>query len=104
MVKSDDSKMRRGNASDSVKALGVSGRDGDGAFQPFGLTSEDLKIVALVANGHTNKEIAEALSLTEYKVGRCIADISKKLGVLNKLELVFFAVSHQLTGAVPPNA
>ncbi|KPJ91994.1 MAG: hypothetical protein AMJ53_10270 [Gammaproteobacteria bacterium SG8_11] len=45
------------------------------------LTERDLEIFTMVAEGHTNEEIAEALDVTEKSVANRISEIRKKLGI-----------------------
>ena len=60
------------------------------------LSPEDLRIIALVAAGHSNRNIARQFSLTECSVSRRISRISDKLDVSNRFELILFAISSKL--------
>jgi DNA-binding NarL/FixJ family response regulator len=60
------------------------------------LSPEDLRIIALVAAGYSNRNIARHFSLSESSVYRRVARISDKLEVSNKLELVLFAITSKL--------
>jgi DNA-binding NarL/FixJ family response regulator len=60
------------------------------------LSPEDLRIIALIAAGHSNRNIARQFSLTERSVSRRISRISDKLDVSNRLELILFAISSKL--------
>jgi DNA-binding NarL/FixJ family response regulator len=62
----------------------------------FTLTQQELRIVAAVASGITNKEIAQQLSISVQTVKHHITNIFDKLGVYNRLELTLFALHHQL--------
>lgn len=62
----------------------------------FTLTQQELKIVAAVASGITNKEIAQQLSISVQTVKHHITNIFDKLGVYNRLELTLFALHHKL--------
>lgn len=72
----------------------------------YGLTRRELDIVAAVASGRTNREIAEDLSLSVQTVKHHITRIFDKLGVYTRLELSLFATHHQLSaasaGPLPP--
>ena len=62
----------------------------------FGLTTRELKIVAMVVAGRTNRKIAESLSLREDTVKHQLTMIFAKVGVSSRLELARFAAHHRL--------
>ena len=62
----------------------------------FTLTQQELRVVAAVASGITNKQIAQQLSISEQTVKHHITNIFDKLGVYNRLELTLFALHHKL--------
>lgn len=64
--------------------------------QKFGLTTRELDIVRLVVGGHTNKEIADALSIGENTVKSHLTHIFNKLGASTRIELALFAAHHRL--------
>src|SRR5262249_17370641 len=69
------------------------------AAQPknqFGLTSRELDVVASIASGHTNREIAKDFSISEQTVKHHLRNIFDKLGISNRLELALFAINHGL--------
>ena len=66
----------------------------------FGLTRRQLMIVALVAAGRTNRQIAERLSVSEYTVKHYLTAIFSKLGVSSRLALAQFAAHHRLRDRV----
>ena len=51
-----------------------------------GLTDQERHILALVAEGKTNRQIAEALHLSAHTVKNYVSDILKKLGVARRAE------------------
>ena len=51
------------------------------------LTGAEQRIAALVAEGHTNREVAAALFLTEHSVETALTRIYRKLGVRSRVEL-----------------
>lgn len=65
----------------------------------FGLTPRELEIVAAIANGYTNRDIARKCSLSEDTVKHHLTNIFNKTGVSNRLELALFAMHHQLLGS-----
>jgi DNA-binding NarL/FixJ family response regulator len=70
------------------------------------LTERECEVVALVAEGHQNKQIAQRLSISETTVTHHLTSIFNKLGVASRLELVIFAYRHGLAkppGPTPPD-
>lgn len=64
------------------------------------LTSREREIVAMVADGSSNRELASRLGLAEDTVKHHVSNIFDKLGVSNRTELAAYAASHGL--AEPP--
>lgn len=58
------------------------------------LTDREEQVVALVADGLANREIARELNLTENTVKKYLFRIFEKLGISTRVELVLYAVSH----------
>jgi DNA-binding NarL/FixJ family response regulator len=67
----------------------------------FGLTSRELEIVSALAEGETNKDIARRLSVSEETVKHHLTNIFNKVGVSQRLELVLFAIRHNLINSQP---
>jgi len=59
------------------------------------LTSREQDVVRLVTDGMKNREIAEALSLTEHSVRNYLYRIFEKLGVSSRAELMLYALSRR---------
>jgi DNA-binding NarL/FixJ family response regulator len=70
----------------------------------FGLTTRELEIVSALAEGETNKDIARRLSVSEETVKHHLTNIYNKVGVSQRLELVLFALRHNLISNEPPQA
>ncbi len=66
------------------------------AKRNFGLTSRELQVIALIVAGYTNKDLADKLGISEHTAKHHLTNIFDKLGVSNRLELVLFAINHQL--------
>lgn len=60
------------------------------------LTEQELRVLSLIAEGKTNREIARALYLGEGTVRNYVSSILSKLGVTNRAEAAAFAVRHNL--------
>ncbi len=58
------------------------------------LTSREKQVVALVADGLTNRSVATELGLSEHTVKKYLFRIFEKLGISNRVELVLYAVQH----------
>jgi PAS domain S-box-containing protein len=67
----------------------------------FGLTTRELEIVRLIAQGMTNKDIARECDIAEETVKRHLKNIFDKVGVWNRLELALFAINNHLVGDAP---
>jgi DNA-binding NarL/FixJ family response regulator len=59
------------------------------------LTEREEQLVAQVAEGISNREIAEKLSIKENTVKKALLRIYDKLGVSNRVELVLYALAHR---------
>jgi two-component system, NarL family, nitrate/nitrite response regulator NarL len=65
------------------------------------LTRREREIVAGVAAGESNREVAQRLGLAEDTVKHHISNIFDKLGVSNRAEMAAYAASHGLAEAPP---
>jgi DNA-binding CsgD family transcriptional regulator len=63
---------------------------------PAGLTEREVEIVCLIAAGHSNREIAEALFLSVRTVERHITNLYAKIGARGKADATAFAFRHGL--------
>ncbi len=73
--------------------------------EPSPLTTREREIVALVAQGYKNKEMAKQMFISEQTVKNHLHNIFDKLGVSDRLELALYAVSKglHLTSVQLPN-
>jgi DNA-binding NarL/FixJ family response regulator len=60
------------------------------------LTDQEMRVLAQVAEGKTNREIAEALYLGEGTVRNYVSSILNKLDLSNRTEAAAYAVKHSL--------
>jgi DNA-binding NarL/FixJ family response regulator len=60
------------------------------------LTPREREVVKLVAEGYANKQIAEALVISEKTVERHRANVLEKLGMRDRVALTRYAIRHGL--------
>jgi DNA-binding NarL/FixJ family response regulator len=65
------------------------------------LSERELAILALVAEGKTNAEIAAALFLSEKTARNHVSAILEKLDLTNRIEAATYAVRHHIERFVP---
>jgi len=62
------------------------------------LTGREGQLVALIAQGLKNKELAYALGITEGTVKVYLSRVFKKLGVNDRFDLALYAIRNVVTG------
>ena len=67
--------------------------------RPFGMTERELQVIALLAEGKTNREIAERLFMAEKTASVHVSRILSKLDVRSRTEAA--AVAHRQGLAAP---
>jgi two-component system, NarL family, nitrate/nitrite response regulator NarL len=67
-----------------------------GMSQHLGLTPREMEVIALIVAGYTNRDLAQKLNISEHTAKHHLTNIFDKLGVSNRLELVLYAIDHQL--------
>jgi DNA-binding CsgD family transcriptional regulator/tetratricopeptide (TPR) repeat protein len=63
---------------------------------PAGLTAREVEVLRLVAQGKSNRQIAEALVISERTVINHLASVFNKTGVTNRAGAAAFAMRHGL--------
>ena len=63
---------------------------------PAGLTTRELQVVALVAAGRTNRQIADVLVISEKTVARHLSNIFTKIGVSSRSAATAYAYENGL--------
>jgi two-component system response regulator DevR len=61
-----------------------------------GLSEQELRVLALVAEGKTNREIGESLHLSEKTVRNYVSDILAKLGHTSRAQAAAYAARHRI--------
>jgi DNA-binding NarL/FixJ family response regulator len=75
-------------------------RLGDGEISQLDpLTPRETEVVKLIAEGHTNRQIAADLTISEKTVERHRANILGKLGMRDRVELTRYAIRRGLVEA-----
>ncbi len=69
-------------------------KDEQSAFNQ--LTEQEMRVLGLVAEGKTNREIAQALFLGEGTVRNYVSSILSKLSLTNRAEAAAYAVQHNI--------
>ncbi|MGZ3641125.1 MAG: helix-turn-helix transcriptional regulator [Candidatus Limnocylindrales bacterium] len=68
---------------------------------PFNLSPREYEVLAIVAEGRTNREVAERLFISERTVGVHVRNILGKLGVSGRVEAASVAIRLGLVPGVP---
>ena len=63
---------------------------------PAGLSDREVEVLRLVAQGRTNREIAQALVITDKTAGHHVEHIYAKTGVSTRVGAALFAMRHDL--------
>ncbi len=79
-----------------IRSLGV---PAPGAHLPSGLSPREAQILALVADGLSNREIGEELSISEHTAANHIRSILRKTECANRTEAASYAHRHGLASA-----
>jgi DNA-binding CsgD family transcriptional regulator len=66
---------------------------------PGGLTRREIEVLRLIAQGHSTKEIARTLVLSERTSARHITNIYAKIGARNRVEASGWALRHGVNAA-----
>jgi DNA-binding NarL/FixJ family response regulator len=63
-----------------------------------GLSAREIEVLRLVADGRSNREIADALVISTNTVARHVSNIFDKVGAANRTEAAAYAHRHRLGG------
>jgi DNA-binding NarL/FixJ family response regulator len=78
--------------STGLEGSGQGGQGGTKGRERSPLSTREREIVALVAQGYKNKEMAEKMFISEQTVKNHLHNIFDKLGVSDRLELALYAI------------
>ena len=65
---------------------------------PDGLTRREGEVLTLVADGRSNREIADALYISDRTVARHLTNIYTKIGVTSRTQAARYAIDRGMTG------
>jgi DNA-binding NarL/FixJ family response regulator len=71
-------------------------RDGTPTSLPGGLSAKEVAVLAELCHGHTNKQIAASLWLSEQTVKFHLRNVYRKLGISSRTEALRYAYEHDL--------
>jgi DNA-binding CsgD family transcriptional regulator len=71
---------------------------------PDALTDREVEVLRLVAAGKSNREIAQALVISENTVIRHVSNLFGKARLANRAEAVAYAIRNHLAGGPPDRA
>jgi DNA-binding NarL/FixJ family response regulator len=66
---------------------------------PDGLTRRECEVLTLVADGRSNREIGEALHISDRTVARHLTNIFYKIDVTSRTQAARYAIDHGLTAS-----
>jgi NarL family two-component system response regulator LiaR len=67
-----------------------------GTASPSALTSREAQVIRLLARGQSNREIAQALVISEKTVKTHVSNLLGKLGLEDRTQLAIFALKNNL--------
>jgi DNA-binding NarL/FixJ family response regulator len=86
----------------TVIHLSVAGHNSTTAnAPPGGLSAKEVAVLAELSHGHTNKQIAASLWLSEQTVKFHLRNVYRKLGINSRTEALRFAYEHDLVALAP---
>jgi DNA-binding CsgD family transcriptional regulator/tetratricopeptide (TPR) repeat protein len=71
-------------------------QDGSKKKEAFGLSRREVEVLALIAEGRTNREIGERLFISQKTVGVHVGNILSKLGASGRVEAAMVAIRLEL--------
>ena len=80
-----------------VRGVAGTAPDGPARRDTFGLSNREREVLALIAQGRTNREIGERLFIASKTVGVHVGNILAKLGVSGRVEAAAVAIRLGLT-------
>ena len=89
--------LEKVNAGERIVAVDSGHRSEPQSHRAIGLTPREMHVVALIAAGAANKEIAQQLELSMNTVKSHIRTAYRAMGVTSRTQAVLWAVDHGIT-------
>ncbi|MEU0563912.1 response regulator transcription factor [Nonomuraea sp. NPDC005983] len=83
-------------APEAVEAMLAGGSGSPSTSAPMPLTEREREVLALIAAGRSNREIARSLAVAEKTVKTHVSNVLMKLGVQDRTQAALYAVRHGL--------
>ena len=80
----------------TVIHVSMAPQDGAAASLPGGLSVKEVAVLSELSHGHTNKQIAASLWLSEQTVKFHLRNVYRKLGINSRTEALRYAYEHDL--------
>ena len=80
----------------AVFARGAKADEARAALLPDRLSSREVEVLRLVAQGHSNREIGERLFISSNTVANHVRSVLQKTGTANRAEATAYAARHGL--------
>ncbi|WP_165492059.1 ATP-binding protein [Egibacter rhizosphaerae] len=95
--------VRRERIAALARRLGAaSPHEGRGTDEGAGLTAREREVLRLIAQGHSNREIAERLFIARKTAAVHVSNILRKTGTASRTEAAAWAHAHRLTEPSEP--
>jgi two-component system NarL family response regulator len=92
--------VRRVAAGESVLSSNITAKLAESIARPH-LSNRERQVLKYLANGRSNKEIAQILYISEHTAKAHVRSIMTKLNADNRTEVIAIATKHGLIKAVP---
>jgi DNA-binding NarL/FixJ family response regulator len=86
--RNDDANKETARATETLEQLGVVSKPPPANGESLGLTGREVEVLALVADGLTDPQIAERLVISEHTVHRHVSNILVKLSCSSRAAAV----------------